>query len=558
MKLRIILILLTFSALAGVAAGGYIYYLSLKKSVRVECEEQTVRRAEDARARFSAFLSENRRSIKAMAGLAPLAEVAVNPTNDNMARANSTLDHFANALEAEACYLINRQGIVFASSNRNTPSSFMGNDLKFRPYFQKAMQGRADTYMAVGTTTGRRGVYYSHPVYKTGQDGPVAVAVIKSLPENVETEWQSQTHGMNDITIVVDENGMIFVSNHKEWLLHLLWPIGKDQIKTLAATGQFGKGPWKTTRMERVEKNMALSPKKIEYLMHETALPNHPGWRIIQFSNFLSIYERISGPLTKIARWSTLAVCLLIGGLLYGLYYKANSEIRLRQQAQEDLRLKHELLDTVLSASPIGICLLENRHIIWANDAFCKIFGMKHRKDYEGSSTLDFYSNKAEFDRVGQAVYGAISQGESAEIDTRMKRQDGSIFTAHLTARSTNLRPDVRQVICTISDITARIQAEEERVQKEKLQGVLETAGAVCHEQNQPLMAISGYCTLALMEATPDHPVHERLMSIQKAAERMAATTAKLMNITRYQTREYVDGTQIIDIDQSAAPTDET
>ena len=36
-------------------------------------------------------------------------------------------------------------------------------------------------------------------------------------------------------------------------------------------------------------------------------------------------------------------------------------------------------------------------------------------------------------------------------------------------------------------------EAEQEWVEKEKLQALVETAGAVCHEMNQPLMAVSGF-----------------------------------------------------------------
>ena len=39
-------------------------------------------------------------------------------------------------------------------------------------------------------------------------------------------------------------------------------------------------------------------------------------------------------------------------------------------------------------------------------------------------------------------------------------------------------------------DITDRMQAQNELLQREKIQGVLEIAGAVCHEMNQPMMAI--------------------------------------------------------------------
>jgi PAS domain S-box-containing protein len=258
--------------------------------------------------------------------------------------------------------------------------------------------------------------------------------------------------------------------------------------------------------------------------------------------------------LSQIAGWCTLAVCLLSGGLLYGLYYKANVEINRRQEAEVALRSEHEILDTVLSASPIGICLLKDRYIQWANDAFCELFGMKSRMDYEGRSTQILFPTKEEFDCVGQAIYDMVDQKDVTETNAQMKRQDGFIFTAHLTARLTNRQQPMQQTICTIEDISARIRAEEEHVLKEKLQGILEMAGAVCHEQNQPLMAINGYCTLAQMTLHPKHPAYSKINNIQKAADKISVITKKLMNITRYKTCEYVDGTQIIDIDQSAAP----
>ena len=44
--------------------------------------------------------------------------------------------------------------------------------------------------------------------------------------------------------------------------------------------------------------------------------------------------------------------------------------------------------------------------------------------------------------------------------------------------------------------ITENKRAEEERLTRKKLEGVLEMAGAACHELNQPLMSASGSCLL--------------------------------------------------------------
>jgi phosphoglycerate-specific signal transduction histidine kinase len=103
-----------------------------------------------------------------------------------------------------------------------------------------------------------------------------------------------------------------------------------------------------------------------------------------------------------------------------------------------------------------------------------------------------------------------------------------------------------------LSVLTEKNRAARDRLQREKLEGVLETAGAVCHEFNQPLQALSGF--LEILSATrapqPDTtPLMERALA---QIERMRSITAKLQGITHYETMAYGDITKIIDIHKSS------
>jgi len=92
----------------------------------------------------------------------------------------------------------------------------------------------------------------------------------------------------------------------------------------------------------------------------------------------------------------------------------------------------------------------------------------------------------------------------------------------------------------------------ERVLRQEKLQGVLEMAAAVCHEMNQPLQAISGYSQLLLMQISEDDPTYDKVNKIKDQVFRMAEITNKLMGITRYETRQYLGETRIIDIDKAS------
>lgn len=92
---------------------------------------------------------------------------------------------------------------------------------------------------------------------------------------------------------------------------------------------------------------------------------------------------------------------------------------------------------------------------------------------------------------------------------------------------------------------------QNEMREREKFQGVLEMAGAVCHELNQPLQSVYGYSEILLMDLDTGDRHYETLKKIRQQIRRIGDLTRKIMKITRYQTKPYLKN-QIVDIDQSS------
>jgi C4-dicarboxylate-specific signal transduction histidine kinase len=91
----------------------------------------------------------------------------------------------------------------------------------------------------------------------------------------------------------------------------------------------------------------------------------------------------------------------------------------------------------------------------------------------------------------------------------------------------------------------------EERLQRERLQGVLEMAGAVCHELNQPMQVLSAYCERSLRNAMEGNPLNGHLQSIVEKIDNMSVIVRKLERIASYETKDYIEGKRIIDIDKA-------
>jgi signal transduction histidine kinase len=103
----------------------------------------------------------------------------------------------------------------------------------------------------------------------------------------------------------------------------------------------------------------------------------------------------------------------------------------------------------------------------------------------------------------------------------------------------------------------AHERAEKAILERGKLQGVLEMAGAVCHELNQPVMAISGYADIISMKISKDDPLQDKLTKMKDQALRVGSITQKLMKIAKYKTKEYATGEKTIDIEAAAEQEDQ-
>ena len=135
-------------------------------------------------------------------------------------------------------------------------------------------------------------------------------------------------------------------------------------------------------------------------------------------------------------------------------------EITERKQAEDALRGSEASVKKILMAAPIGIGMVRDRVISWVSDRFIEMVGFT-RDELIGKSAKVVYEDDKEFDRVGREKYGQISEKGIGEVDTRLKRKDGSIIHVHL--RSTSVDPNDLSagVIFTALDITERKRMEE-------------------------------------------------------------------------------------------------
>ncbi|MBW1783016.1 MAG: hypothetical protein JRL30_20020 [Deltaproteobacteria bacterium] len=115
----------------------------------------------------------------------------------------------------------------------------------------------------------------------------------------------------------------------------------------------------------------------------------------------------------------------------------------------------------------------------------------------------------------------------------------------------------VEYMIETLTDVTDKVRLEQIQIQQEKLTGIIELASAVSHELNTPMFTVLGNAQLLRRQIKPDASGESELDAIIRNVKKMSRLTKKMVHITEYTTKDYVDGERLFDISAASEPDGE-
>lgn len=154
-----------------------------------------------------------------------------------VARLNRSFELLARRTDAAAIYLINADGLTLAANNWRLPTSFVGSNYAFRPYFRDAMRTGKSEMFALGTVSGRPGLYLARRLDIDGR--PAGIIVVKVEFDRVEQLW-TRASGPS---FVADGQGVILITSVPEWRFRATRPLDAATLARVRQTLQFGNIP---------------------------------------------------------------------------------------------------------------------------------------------------------------------------------------------------------------------------------------------------------------------------------------------------------------------------
>ncbi|OJF97539.1 sensor histidine kinase [Pararhizobium antarcticum] len=154
---------------------------------------------------------------------------------------NRKLETLSAGTQESVIYVIGPDGIAMSASNWREPTSFVGNDYRFRAYFQGALNdGRAE-HFALGSVSKKPGLYISQRIdgEREGKKTPLGVVVVKVEFDAVEADWAAS----GTPSYVIDDRGIVLITSIPSWRFMTIGKIPNTRLVAIRESLQFGDAP---------------------------------------------------------------------------------------------------------------------------------------------------------------------------------------------------------------------------------------------------------------------------------------------------------------------------
>ncbi|MGU3391691.1 sensor histidine kinase [Sphingomonas sp. M1A8_2b] len=231
-----LIVLLAFATLGVIVAGVASIYgpradADATAAVRVRAVQQTRSNLRLLEAELQTY-----RLLPVMLGEYPDVRAALVSGRADAAL-NEKLAMLARRTGAPVIYALDTQGMTIAASNAGRPDSFLGHNYRYRDYFTAAMASGATEFFALGSVSGRPGLYLSRRIEQGGR--PLGVVVVKVEFGKIARAW-IQDHMA---TFVTDRDGIILISSDPRLQFRTTHPLSSVRRDALIRTRQFGSSP---------------------------------------------------------------------------------------------------------------------------------------------------------------------------------------------------------------------------------------------------------------------------------------------------------------------------
>lgn len=337
----------------GVLAVGLAGWLA-----RLDAEAATRRLAQTAAVLHGAVLTselERQRTVPSVLAVNPeLLALVGAPSAEQRDRVNIKLEQLAEEVRAAALYVLDADGTALAASNWREPTSFVGSNYRFRPYYIEAMREGEAAFFALGTVSGRPGLYLARRIDGPG-GAPAGVIVAKVEFDALENTWR----GAGEPTYVTDRDGVVLITTEPAWRFRTTRPLSEERRRQLAEEQTTG-GPIEDLPFAAPESGLVRVSRDGAARLHAHEIDRNVGlgWTLHLLWPAEQMMSRAVGAAHTLAG---LSIALMAG--LTGILLRRRQRARNRAAEEEATRAELERQVTLRTAELSAVNEALNREM---------------------------------------------------------------------------------------------------------------------------------------------------------------------------------------------------
>jgi len=147
------------------------------------------------------------------------------------------LESIGRSYDTEGAFIVKGDGMI-GSGWDNSGKASTGLNVKFRPYYQMAMQGMENVYAAVSQARGDRMLYFSAPVFAETTNGTEAIGAVVARTGLMKID--NLLRNKADISLLLSPQQVVFAGSRAEWIGMLAAKPTPERLKAIREIKQFG------------------------------------------------------------------------------------------------------------------------------------------------------------------------------------------------------------------------------------------------------------------------------------------------------------------------------
>ncbi len=237
--------------------------------------------------------------------------------DNNYSQSTARLLSFVDEIGAASLTLLDRDGRAVAATDRNQ----IGADHRNTPYFVNALRNSQTVYTTYQNEEGAYAYIYSRQIEVRGE--LLGVIMVEVDGQRLESGWA----GVSDAVLVMDSEGTIVMATEPRWR----GLVEEDALARQSAPSAIERAIRATQGWAALPADAYLRGEAV--LRREMRVP-HQGWRMVSYTTYASVRERVNGILAL----EVMGFAILLALLFWTASRRTASRLVFFQRESAELR----------------------------------------------------------------------------------------------------------------------------------------------------------------------------------------------------------------------------